>query len=534
MLADKDTEKGDFIAEQSPFCSLQTLESKKTAFCCTACASYLGNLDAQLLRAQGKLQKASDFVSYVRETSDSNTPDSRTKRVVMCSSKGCTNGYCCDRCRIHDIMNNGHWLTCTGGDRDSTNLTREFLTHASKTNDLFTAGLAVIAKLISIGLSRAADEGSTASNESIRALEHSQRSPTYSSRTAVLVTVENSVSKILEDIFSDFEAQYPCSRPFWMSHSTASNGTIDSVSKNNENVLQGLGQKRTREGEDTMVMDVDGDEDRDEFLGTDVSDVLEQQAHESWTLLQLLLCHEKKYTQYPFEKELESSVGVGVDGSMGVVGGITEVEDHIIGDSKSDKKVNIEGHEGEDDRGGSEDGCGLLSLVVTTAAHLISFSRWSRLIGSLHAHLVPLLVDSPLIFIAKNLPNLPRWEDRRNILKAFEPFLPVNSCVMMADQTGNGDRYVAEMTEDRVGIEGQKEEEKDDEEEEDRSDVGVGKKRTHSARRACSSDRRRVKSPVSNSDRILLKVERAVVRLAQATSILPSSTFTSITTSSTC
>jgi SET domain len=429
-------------------------------------------------------------------------------------------------------MNNGHWLTCTGGDRDSTNLTREFLTHASKTNDLFTAGLAVIAKLISIGLSRAADEGSTASNESIRALEHSQRSPTYS---AVLVTVENSVSKILEEIFSDFEAQYPCSRPFWMSHSTASNGTIDSVGKNNENVLQGLGQKRTREGEDTMVMDVDGDEDRDEFLGTDVSDVLEQQAHESWTLLQLLLCHEKKYTQYPFEKELESSVGVGVDGSMGVVGGITEVEDHIIGDSKSDNKANIEGHEGEDDRGGSEDGCGLLSLVVTTAAHLISFSRWSRLIGSLHAHLVPLLVDSPLIFIAKNLPNLPRWEDRRNILKAFEPFLPVNSCVMMADQTGNGDRYVAEMTEDRVGIEGQKEEEKDDEEEEDRSDVGVGKKRTHSARRACSSDRRRVKSPVSNSDRILLKVERAVVRLAQATSILPSSTSTStsITTSST-
>jgi hypothetical protein len=82
MLADKDTEKGDFIAEQSPFCSLQTLESKKTAFCCTACASYLGNLDAQLLRAQGKLQKASDFVSYVRETSDSNTPDSRTQRVV--------------------------------------------------------------------------------------------------------------------------------------------------------------------------------------------------------------------------------------------------------------------------------------------------------------------------------------------------------------------------------------------------------------------------------------------------------------------
>ena len=63
MVADKDTEKGGFIAEQAPFCSLQTAESKKTAFCCASCASYLGNLDAQLLRAQGKLQKASDFVS---------------------------------------------------------------------------------------------------------------------------------------------------------------------------------------------------------------------------------------------------------------------------------------------------------------------------------------------------------------------------------------------------------------------------------------------------------------------------------------
>jgi hypothetical protein len=67
-------------------------------------------------------------------------------------------------------MNNGHWLICTGGDRDSSNLTREFLTHASKTNDLFTAGLSVIAKLISIALSRAAGESSTASNENIRAL----------------------------------------------------------------------------------------------------------------------------------------------------------------------------------------------------------------------------------------------------------------------------------------------------------------------------------------------------------------------------
>jgi hypothetical protein len=102
-------------------------------------------------------------------------------------------------------MNNGHWLTCTGGDRDSTNLTREFLTHASKTNDLFTAGLAVVAKLISIGLSRAAGEGNTARNENIRALEHNQRPPTYSSRTAVLVTVENSLSKMFDDINSCYQ-----------------------------------------------------------------------------------------------------------------------------------------------------------------------------------------------------------------------------------------------------------------------------------------------------------------------------------------
>jgi hypothetical protein len=57
----------------------------------------------------------------------------------------------------------------------------------------------VIAKLISIGLSRAAGEGNTARNESIRALEHNQRPPTYSSRTAVLVTVEYSVGKVSED-----------------------------------------------------------------------------------------------------------------------------------------------------------------------------------------------------------------------------------------------------------------------------------------------------------------------------------------------
>jgi hypothetical protein len=194
MLPDKDNEKGVFITEQSPFCSLQT-----------ACANYRGNLDAQLLRAQGKLQKASDFVSYVRKTSDKNTPDNRTQWVVMCSSKGCTHGYCSDRCRIHDTMNNGHCLTCTGGDRDSTYLTREFLTHVSKTNDLFTAGLAVVAKLISMGLSRAADEGNTARNENIRALEHNLRPQWNLSRTAVLVTVENSLSKMFDELNSCYQ-----------------------------------------------------------------------------------------------------------------------------------------------------------------------------------------------------------------------------------------------------------------------------------------------------------------------------------------
>ena len=85
-----------------------------------------------------------------------------------------------------------HWW------RDSTNLTREFLTHASKTNDLFTAGLAVIAKLVSIALSRAAGKGGSAAiDENIRALDHSQRPLSDGCRTLVLVTVENSVSKML-------------------------------------------------------------------------------------------------------------------------------------------------------------------------------------------------------------------------------------------------------------------------------------------------------------------------------------------------
>ena len=128
----------------------------------------------------------------MNKTSDHSTTDNRTKQVVMCSMKGCTYGYCSDKCRVYDNTNNGHWLICTGGDRDSTNLTREFLTHAMKTNDLFTAGLAVVARLISIALCRVG-EGSTASNESMNAQQHSQHSVTYPSRT------ESGVSNILDE-----------------------------------------------------------------------------------------------------------------------------------------------------------------------------------------------------------------------------------------------------------------------------------------------------------------------------------------------
>jgi hypothetical protein len=167
-------EKGGVIADSTPFCFLQTPASKKSAFCCTNCACFLGDLDAILGRAKGLLQRPADYISDVNsrlsqsDENDSNsnssdnsidhsTEQSRLQKpikdmkdkdisrhyhnhptengdssinnrnnrnaIVMCSKKGCSCGYCSEECLYLD-RNTGHWLLCTGGPRDESNLTR--------------------------------------------------------------------------------------------------------------------------------------------------------------------------------------------------------------------------------------------------------------------------------------------------------------------------------------------------------------------------------------------------------------------------
>ena len=444
------------ILKRAPFCSLQTAESKKTAFCCTACARYLGDLDAQLLRAKGQLQKANDFYSDVLRRSSMTCE--KQNQIFMCPMRGCAHGYCSDECQLFDKVNNGHWLICTGGARDNTNLTREFLQHASKTNDLFTAGLSVVAKLISIAMSKYQSEN-----------DHIEYSNQKNNTT--FISQESSVSTLLEEILGDFESQYHCSGLFW--NAPVDSVLLDSKASEEEDVKKkknhDKNKKRKRQNNDNCHVrssdcNSDGESDFDDVAPLGMSNVLEQQTHESWTLLQLLLRHEKSYTSFPFNSSHHITTSTSTSTSSS----------STSSSSFSSSSDSCNHNDNNDDNDGNQPEKLLLNIVLNMADAL-SFSRWSSLISSLYTNLVPLLIETPLIPVAKKLPNVPLWEDRKNILQAFDFFLPSSSNSLVEDKMKirNGDE-----------------------------------------------------------DDVMLDIERKIVRLAQAASILPTSTSTSTSSTS--
>ena len=363
-----DVEKGGSIIEQTPFFFLQTQKSRKTSFCCTACGSYLGDIDAQLFRAQGNFDLATDFVTRSTQRSDESS-------VIMCPRRGCKHGYCNVECQRKDEFMNGHWLHCIGGSKSSTNLTREFTRHALKTNDLFVAGSTVIAKLIS--------------NAAPAALTlQTSRDPPSAILTA---TVHETVEGILESALVDFEKQFPCLRSFWRSRNrcddTSAAGSCDGGEE--------IGLKDTVEQQSSsMHENIDAVDD-----ALDVSDVLVQQAHESWSLLQLLLRHEKTGPSYPNARYGSAHSPIPKDGEVHADFAMLEETKQLPYVSDS------------------------YAVIVRMFADLLNFPRWVRMLGSLSCHLVPLQIDHPLILVAKDLPKVPKFQDRKNILEALERFL---------------------------------------------------------------------------------------------------------------
>ena len=98
LLAEKVCDKGDILIDQEPFCFLQTSSSRRSSFCCMHCARYLGDLDAQLLRAKGSLQRPTEFIANVHERFDSTSISADYSPVLMCKNKGCKSGYCSEAC----------------------------------------------------------------------------------------------------------------------------------------------------------------------------------------------------------------------------------------------------------------------------------------------------------------------------------------------------------------------------------------------------------------------------------------------------
>ena len=512
VLAEATCEKGSSLKEEAPFCFLQTPSCKRHSFCCAHCARYLGDLNAQILRAKGLLQRSAEFIANIRIRCGCSENCSKCDSIVLCRKKGCSFGYCSEACLNFDNRESGHWLVCTGGRREDTNLTRSFLSHASKTNDLFAAGLAVIAKLISTSI---------AISVHVRAEDATVKT--------IGIAVENLAEHILhrrkmiytslEGSIAGFEAQYPSKHPFWGPKSAVSveasdecyetdrdsdgkrdrNGGGDSDSSRDRdrdrdsncssNRAAGIDCKRSRNCDKESISrkrNLNGIRDEKEIElncsvekvsrnDGDVLDVLEQQAYESWTLLQLLLTREKNIN-LSYESYNDCTL--------------------------NDNDAKVAAFNAECIQHGDKSYSGLRAEATETMAAIMTFSRWSLLLGSLHNHLVPLQMDNPLCTIARSIPNLARWEDRKIIFHALNSFIQAKS-EYEQDECGGADQILqCALT--------------------DIPPQSVSKTRCHAS--GCPTPKTALQSGVGlesiSADQ--LAIERKIMRLAQAASLISS------------
>ena len=506
-------QKGGSIIEQTPFFFSQTQKSRKTSFCCTACGRYLGDTDAQLFRAQGNSELASEFVTRITQRSEENS-------VTMCPRRGCKHGYCNAECQRNDECLNGHWLNCIGGGKGNTNLTREFTRHAFKTNDLFVAGSTVIAKLIS-------------NAAPLALISLTSRDPP---QATLITAVHETVRGILESALVDFENQFPCLRPFW--HSSCSSSS--SKCSNDSSAAGGFDDSRDIScrmevgGQPSSVCDgIDVDEVSDAL---DVSDVLVQQAHESWSLLLLLLRHEKTGPSY-HDNELR---GVSADFSISRVRDI-HADSAVLEETRQLPSVSDN-----------------YAVIVRIFADLLTFPRWLRMLGSLSCHLVPLQIDHPLIQIAKDLPKVPQFKNRKNILEALASFL----CPSSTHSVDAGLKTGGEISIDKSNGDGCDRDSHSAHEGGDFDRDKVGNKRKTILEIQINSKSHKTCSPANDNgcgDRAIVKTdeqrgkdvekekeeedvkmaevvnamdtERRIVRLAQAAAIMPSSSSSSSSSS---
>ena len=410
------------------------------------CARYLGDLDAQLLRAQGLLQKPTEFIANTRLRCSSSKHSSDCS-IIMCHRKGCNYGYCSEECRSNDDISNGHWLICAGGNREDSDLTRGFLRHASRTNDLFTAGLVVVAKLISIVIAVVhsdCDAHRTAKTHTDKLIDATKDDCgiIYSLRS------REHIYGILKVVVDSFESQFPSKNPFWGPRllktvklktdvntdavekdrnttggkSSRMDDNYDHEDRSMKKQCRQIDREIEIEVRDSSIVedDEDGGKNANENNPDSVSDILEQQAVESWTLLQLLLKYEKKFVSErcktnPSSHDVTCSARtVHVSADTFNISSDTPVEN-------TDQNLDQSLCEKEDQS--------TLSIVVESMADVLNFHRWSLLLGSLHIHLVLLQIENPLAAVARSLPNLPNIEDRKEVFQAFESFLGNSSSV---------------------------------------------------------------------------------------------------------
>ena len=556
VITDVECKKGDFILDQEVFCFLQTPKSKQFSLCCMYCARYLGDLDAQLLRAQGFLQKSADFVNNVQQrcSSDSN---SRYCSIIMCQRKGCQYGYCSEECRDNDDINNGHWLICAGGRREESNLTKGFLRHASRTNDLFTAGLSVIAKLISTVIAnidshcdfaRAAHmlEHNSSSTNTIENLE-------VNSDKICALTSSEEIKDTLEIALANFESQYPSTNPFWVPKlSETAKATAAGVNKeslkshltmnkheSNRNVesrdgiindnsdrprkkqRRQIGVKNDDHGEEgTGEKDENEDEKEEENDTENVSDILEQQAVESWTLLQLLL----KYEKNSISQHSKASAYIkDVTYYARTVNVSTEQRTNYTDLPHSNRQ---DQNQNQNQNKNENQDFDLFSTVVEGMAEIMSFHRWSLLLSSLHSHLVPLQVENPLAAVARSLPNISNIADRIKIYQELKKFLGKSCAISDVSQNQRNGTYKGSAMTSAVRVHGHLPAETCNSSVEIDIDSNNGITFTGFSDGSISSFD--LNSESKSKIHELILIDREIVRLAQASSLQSSSSSSSV------
>ena len=133
----------------------------------------------------------------------------------------------------------------------------------------------------------------------------------------------------------------------------------------------------------------------------ELSITLQDQVHESFTILQLLLHHEKTRVAVEHDK-------------------LTGCLISIIPDNHS---VNIP----QIDMG-------------KITAELLSFDRYSQLLGALDRHLVPLHLEHPMAALARELPGLPSYDDRLLLLRELCDCIPGIKASYAIDLVEKGQR----------------------------------------------------------------------------------------------